>query len=94
MDPPPHSMTIYLFYLFIYYNLWHTKTEAKGWNAKGSKTPYCSRTPMVKKLVLIFSAFGLTSKFTNNNQSIVTFTDFKMLLNYTSFMPAIFVTFI
>ena len=41
---------IYLFLcLFIYYNLLHTITEAKGCNAKESKTPYCRRTPMVQK---------------------------------------------
>ena len=28
----------------IYYNLWHTITEANGCNAKESKTPYYSRT--------------------------------------------------
>ena len=33
----------------IYYNLWHTITEANGCNAKESRTPYYSRTPKVQK---------------------------------------------
>ena len=45
-----NSQFIYLFnYLFIYYNLWHTITEANGCNAKESGTPYYSRTPKVQK---------------------------------------------
>ena len=36
-----------LFILLIYYNLWHTITEANKCNAKESKTPYYSRTPKV-----------------------------------------------
>jgi len=28
--------------------LWHTVTEAKGCNAKESRTPYYNRTPMVQ----------------------------------------------
>ena len=37
------------FIYFIYYNLWHTITEANGCNAKESRTPYYSRTPKVQK---------------------------------------------
>ena len=37
------------FIYFIYYNLWHTITEANGCIAKESKTPYYSRTPKVQK---------------------------------------------
>ena len=36
---------------FFYYNLWHTIIEAKGCNAKESKTPYYSRTSMVQKMI-------------------------------------------
>ena len=31
---------IVIFIFFIYYTLWHTKTKAKGWNAKESESKY------------------------------------------------------
>ena len=53
-----------LYNLFVCYNLWHTITEANGFNAKESRTPHYSRTPKVQKT-------NKTNKRKNNHSNTI-----------------------